>query len=334
MANTKSMHTRLLEIDKCLRQDRGCSIKEMMERCNERLEFEGYDRITSPVTIHTDLDYIGSHYDTIIKSEKTGRNVRYFYEDSKFSIGNGPLRDVDIQHLEEIMSSLSMYEGRPQMDVLGELKDRLQLTLDSVKKPSEPIVGYDDNIYLKGRDHFKTLLDYINKGKALKITYRKFDTSEAQVLTVHPYYLKQYNKRWFLISQRDDRDDIAVYPFDRIEDIQESPLPYKPNNGRFDFKEYYEDVVGVSRSANDEPIDILLRVTKSQYNYISTKPIHDSQKIVERGESDVTIKLNLVPNFELEQLLLSYGEGVTVIAPESLRNRMRERIQASLEKYM
>jgi hypothetical protein len=39
-------------------------------------------------------------------------------------------------------------------------------------------------------------------------------------------------------------------------------------------------------------------------------------------------------NFELEKEILGFGEGVEVLAPASLRNRIRHRVNASHERYL
>ena len=55
MANVKSASVREIVIDRCLREQRGYTARELMERVNETLEFEGLRPITSVNTIHNDL---------------------------------------------------------------------------------------------------------------------------------------------------------------------------------------------------------------------------------------------------------------------------------------
>ena len=69
-----------------------------------------------------------------------------------------------------------------------------------------------------------------------------------------------------------------------------------------------------------------------QAPYIITKPLHETQKHYE-VEDGLLVKLSLIPNFELEQLILSFGDGVKVITPIHLKDKIVSRIQNSLNQY-
>lgn len=68
-------------------------------------------------------------------------------------------------------------------------------------------------------------------------------------------------------------------------------------------------------------------------SYIQTKPLHGSQKIKEKSDTFVLIELELIPNYELESLILSHGEGIEILSPEILRNKIKNRIQMTLNNY-
>ena len=70
------------------------------------------------------------------------------------------------------------------------------------------------------------------------------------------------------------------------------------------------------------------------YPYIQTKPLHGSQKKKETADLYVLIELELIPNYELESLILSYGEGIEVLSPETLRYKIKNRVQATLNNYV
>ena len=70
------------------------------------------------------------------------------------------------------------------------------------------------------------------------------------------------------------------------------------------------------------------------YPYVQTKPLHDSQKLKSSDEDGFEIEIEVRPNYELEQLLLSYGDGLQVISPVSSRDRIIERINNSIKNYL
>lgn len=55
------------------------------------------------------------------------------------------------------------------------------------------------------------------------------------------------------------------------------------------------------------------------------KPIHPSQKIIQNGQA-LTIQIKVIPNYELQALLLSFGSKVKVIRPLSLLESLKDEI--------
>ena len=119
---------------------------------------------------------------------------------------------------------------------------------------------------------------------------------------------------------------------DRITTIQDSKNDFKPNTS-IDFNEYFEDIVGVTLS-NEEPLqNIVLQISNGLFPYIQTKPIHGSQKVKKQGKTHTLISLDLIPNYELESIILSYGEGLEVLIPKSLRDKIKKRVELISGNY-
>lgn len=49
----------------------------------------------------------------------------------------------------------------------------------------------------------------------------------------------------------------------------------------------------------------------------------DHKKISQNNDSTI-IEIEVIPNHELRQLLLSYGDSIEIISPESLRKEFKE----------
>jgi predicted DNA-binding transcriptional regulator YafY len=199
----------------------------------------------------------------------------------------------------------------------------------------QPIVSFDECTYLVGREYFSKLLAAISRKRVLKIHYKNFRKNVTDELVFHPYYLKEYNKRWFLMGIREGYTNLTILALDRIEDIEMVDMPeYRPNT-EFDFSgEFFDDIIGVTH--NPGPVEtIRLRVDNTTFPYINTKPLHPTQTIIKSESNDqyTTISIQVIPNFELEQLLLTYGEGVTVLSPDTFKERMRQRIAAMARNY-
>ena len=101
----------------------------------------------------------------------------------------------------------------------------------------------------------------------------------------------------------------------------------------FDFQEYFEDIIGVSINDDNTLETVRLWFSKKQLQYVKTKPLHGSQRTIDEDELGGTIEIEVMPNFELEQLLLSFGEQVKVLEPQRLVEIIKSRIATNLKNY-
>lgn len=330
MPNTKNYSTRLRVLDQCLRSGHAYSGKELTEFINRELELRGEPTITSRTTLMDDLLNIENEYHTNIIRKKHGRQTTYQYEDPNFSIFSTELSEDDLLHLSQALDILQRFNGMPEADWVAELSARLNLCMSNHKEV-RAAVGFESSMYNKGMEHFTPLFNAIRKKTTVELRYQSFRMADPQTLIVHPYYLKQYNNRWFLFCCNGDHTNLSNYPLDRILSVKLAHVPYRDTD--IDFDEYFTDMIGVSRRYGQEPEDVVLRFPKDQYKYVSTKPWHGSQTVIEENDDFVTMQMHVIINYELEQKILSFGDYVEVVAPRSLRDRIKERMDKSLEKY-
>ncbi len=328
MPKTKNALIRQKVIDKCLSSGKNYSIRDMMNACNRELEAIGEYPVTAMNTIRDDINQISSNYpNAVIVSRRVGRNVYYSYENQNYSIYKIPLKDEDFAQLTQTLSILSKFEGMPQFEWIEELKMALNVHTDW-----NPIVGFDENIDLKGRDFFAVLFAAINNKQVLSITYRNFRRDKNQHFIVHPYFLKQYNGRWFIIGLSENIGKLSVFAFDRIVKIEEEHKDYIANT-QYDFNEYFDDMIGVSKSNDAEMEFVELWVSRARWPYVETKPLHGSQRVISQDDTGVIIQLYIYLNRELEQLILSFGDDIKVLSPQCLKDTVYEKIIKSCKNY-
>ena len=330
MPNTKNYSTRLRVLDQCLRSGHAYSGKELTDFINRELELRGEPTITSRTTLMDDLLNIENEYHTNIIRKKHGRQTTYKYEDPNFSIFSTELSEDDILHLGQALDILRRFDGMPEASWVSELGARLNLCMNN-RKEVRTAVGFESAIYNKGMEHFTPLFNAIRKKTTVELRYQSFKMTEPQTLIVHPYYLKQYNNRWFLFCCNGDHTNLSNYPLDRILSVKLAHVPYRETH--IDFDEYFTDMIGVSRRNEQDPEDIVLRFPKDQYKYVATKPWHGSQKVLEENDEYVIVQLDVILNYELEQKILSFGDYVEVIAPKPLREKIAQRLQNCLAQY-
>ena len=327
MPNTKNYSTRLRVLDQCLRSGHAYSGKELTEFINRELELRGEPTVTSRTTLMDDLLNIENEYHTVILRKKHGRQTTYQYENPNFSIFSTELSEDDILHLDQALDILQRFDGMPEADWVAELSARLNLCMSNHKEV-RAAVGFESSMYNKGMEHFTPLFNAIRKKTTVELRYQSFKMQEPQTLIVHPYYLKQYNNRWFLFCCNGDHTNLSNYPLDRILSVKLAHVPYRDTD--IDFNEYFADMIGVSRRNGQEPEDVVLRFPKDQYKYVSTKPWHGSQTVIEENDDFATMHMHVILNYELEQKILSFGDYVEVVAPRSLRDRIKERMDKTI----
>lgn len=332
MANTKGYTVRQKVIDRCLQSERGYSIQEMMDKCNLELEDRGLHIVTSKNTIRDDIMEIQNTYFVDVETIRNGRNKRYRYKERKFSIYDAPLSERDIANLQEILSTLSLFQGRQQFKWIDETNLRIQSSMSCHPLRNYHIVKFDDNLLLKGREYLTYSFEAIRLHHSLELEYKCFNTLNAQNYIIHPYYLKQYNNRWFLLAQIDGYNTLSIFALDRICCMKEASVPYIINI-EYDFDEYFKDIIGVSKPKGGVVEDIHLWINKELLPYIETKPIHSSQITFDKGENGAVVQISVIPNFELEQMILSYGEGLKVLSPLQFKEKIKKRIWESLNNY-
>lgn len=334
MATNKHAQIRYNTLDKCFRNTgRNYTITDLLEECNRAIiDFDSNAEGIKKRQLFDDIRYMQSSqgWEIVLNENlKFGRKKIYRYLDTNFSISNQGLNEADANHLKAALVTLSRFIGLPQFDWIQDLSLRLEDSFGLTKKVHN-IISFDENLYLKGKEFITELYDAIHYKKVLNVKYQNFKSNEPSLITLHPYYLKQYNNRWFLLGKNTDFDNLTNLALDRIEHIQETDIDYIDTD--IDFEEYFEDIVGVTLS-DDSVEKIILKVSAEAINYIITKPLHGSQKMKERSDEYAIIELNVIPNYELLSQILSFGEGIEIVEPQYLRDRLKERIDLMKNKY-
>ena len=329
MANVKNGAYREMIIDRCLRNRRGYSTYEIMEKCNEALNRRGEPPITASNTVRNDILSIESRYGILVEAVKDGRNIRYRYEDPDFSIYNTPLSEDDIAQLSQSVAVLRRFDGMPGFEWVNELNAHIQ---SAVNTESQSVVGFHDNKQLKGLEFFTPLFEHITNRQVIRLNYHTYKNVDITA-TVHPYFLKQYNQRWYLFGRDEDFGSISNYPLDRIVSIERSTIKYIPNK-EIDSHSYFDNVIGVSIKPDARPEDIKILVSKEQLPYTLSKPLHSTQTVIQTNpDGSAVISISVIPNFELIQLLLSFGERFTVLSPANVKQEMSARIEKNFKNY-
>ena len=334
MPQNKYQIIRYQALDKCFRNGvLKYFIDDLVEACNEAINnFSGNLEGVKKRQVYNDIIFMKSEngYSAPIKKGNIGRKVYYFYSDINFSINSQPLTESEAQELKETLVTLNRFKGLPQFEWIESMTTRLEASFQLGEETNQ-VIEFDQNEFLKGKEFVKTLYHAITNKIVLTALYQSFGSKKKINLEFHPYYLKQYNNRWFVFGKNPLFENITNLALDRLIDVQMTDKVFIETD--IDFKEYFEDIIGVTFNEKLNPINVSLRIDQSLWPYIETKPLHGSQKIVAKTTDYTDIRLELIPNYELESLILQHGEKVTVLEPRNLSDKIQDRIQQLIKKY-
>lgn len=183
----------------------------------------------------------------------------------------------------------------------------------------------------QGTNHFHGLLHCIKNHFVVSFSYHKYDDDMIVDRKVEPYALKEFKSRWYLIAK--DRNDSYVKTFglDRIRELSITKKKFKPDND-FNVNDLYREYFGIVNTSTDKAEEIILSFDKFNGKYIKSFPLHESQQILTDNEKETRIRLFLHTTLDFEIELLSHGDRVKVIAPDSLRKRVRGIYENALDK--
>lgn len=341
MPTNKNASIRYQALDRCFRRTtKKYFMEDLIEACNEALyEFNGLSKKTGEKPgvkrrqVFDDIKYMESEagWQIPLERKREGKRIYYRYNDPDFSIKMQPLTQREAEQLNTAIQAISRYRNLPSYGWVEEIIANLENRFDINDKKTN-VIGFEKNDRLRGIWNLNNILDAASSHIVLKVRYKSFkEQGKEQIVTFHPYYVKQYNNRWFVFGKWAERNTISNLALDRIIDIEKrKDLTYERNT-TIDFEHYFDDIVGVTHPSNREKEHIILRATKGRFPYIVSKPIHASQRVT--NEEEYELSLDVIPNNELDQQILSFGYDLEVISPDWYRERIGNNVKEMFKKY-
>jgi len=321
MATNKQAIIRYKALDKCFGKTYKVyyldDLKEVVEQ--ELTDYIGVPTTVSRRQLFDDIKFMKSEggFQAPIESYRSGKKVYYRYNPTSYSIAKQPLNAAELEQVQLTLETLGRVSGMPQFEWINSVQTKLSSGL-KLDKRTDPVISFEENQFLKGLEHLEPLYQYIIHKQVLLIHYKGFKQEQQEETVIHPYYLKQYNNRWFLFGWNAKLEKIQNMALDRIISVEICQQLYRECEDGF-FSEYFEDIVGVSNPEHMESTEVQLKFSAYRLPYVISKPIHGSQ-IVKDGVVYLDIKINR----ELISILLSFGKDLEVLSPASLKEDIRK----------
>ncbi len=190
MAQNKGAIVRYRAIDRCLRSKHGkYGIEELRAACAEALYDAFSERMTvSRRQIFLDFNHMESNagYRAEIEHYRDGKKMYYRYADPDFSIEKTPISSEEMNQLKETILMLNRFKGMPHFvwmeEILSKLEDKFRL-----KGSDDSVIGFEQNLDLKGLENITPLFDAIVNKQVLNIRYKSFKKNKPLHPSQHNY---------------------------------------------------------------------------------------------------------------------------------------------------
>ncbi|MBO7396916.1 MAG: WYL domain-containing protein [Bacteroidales bacterium] len=183
-----------------------------------------------------------------------------------------------------------------------------------------------------GQKWLVSLMQALLDNEILEIDYLKYMSGEAEHRRIHPYALKEFAKRWYLVAFSVEAGAMRVYGLDRIKAVRRSGEHFRMEPG-FRVDELFESSYGVYLPEGEQPSLVRIRTSLRNAAYLEDLPLHPTQRLVgtDAGHAEFVMRLIPNPNFIME--LCKMGDRVEVLAPESLRQTVKNELVKALQQY-
>lgn len=322
-------------IDACLRnRQKKWTLELLIDKVSDALyEYEGIDKGISRRTIQADIqmmrsDKLGYNAPIVIKEKKY-----YAYDNPDYSITNIPLSSHDLERMNEAVEVLKQFKGFSHFNTLNEVVQKLEDHVYTAANKTQPVIEFEKNEQLKGLEYLDVLYQSIINNKAVEVEYKSFKAKEASTFHFHVWWLKEFKNRWFAVGVKNAGTQPLNLALDRMGSVNIVNKPAYIHNTGITANEFYRDVVGVTVSPTQRVSHVTLFVTNQHAPYVETKPLHHTQRVIERYEQGIIIQLKVQLNFELEKEIMGFGDGMQVIGPKKLKERIMDKHRNAMENY-
>ena len=188
-------------------------------------------------------------------------------------------------------------------------------------------------------DYLQMVMKAMKKKVRVAVKYRRYESDNIMSVDFEPYCLKLFNQRWYVLahfhratSEKEERDYYGVYSFDRIQEMALTDVKFEVRDD-FDAQEYFSECFGVVVGDGTPAERIILRAYGKQRYYLYDLPLHHSQKQIGQGENYYDFEFYVRPTYDFCGHILSLGNQLKVIYPQTLADRISLMAMDTLKMY-
>ena len=182
-----------------------------------------------------------------------------------------------------------------------------------------------------GHQHLTSVMEAMTENREIIIEYQKYTKATAEKFTLHPYAVKEYAKRWYIVAFCVERKAMRVYGLDRVIKLDSTENTFTfPKS--FDIDNLFATSFGIYLpEGNGRTITFRTNVTEARF--LRDLPLHNSQTEISNDGTYVTFSLFICPDRNLIMEFCKYGSRIEVLSPEDVRNTVKEELEKASKLY-
>lgn len=237
------------------------------------------------------------------------------------------------EHLQSVMPSSTVSQMAPYFrqaeQKLKTLDGRTGVAnwLDKVRiiPASQPLIAPQvDSLVLA------TIQQSLLDNNQCQVAYRKRDEGEADEYPIHPLGLIQRGQVLYLACTIKTYADIRLLALHRIQAASLLALPATAPKG-FNLDTYLAS--GAMGWSTTKPIRLVAAFTPEIGVHLKETPLSEDQIIEHLSDSRLQVTATVLETQQLVWWLLGFGDGVEVIEPNELREKVIDKARKMLSRY-
>ena len=291
------------------------------------------DLARHPRTIRRDLEALEAAHFPLL-TERIEGCVRWRLLDGFRNVPALSLSPTELMALTLTRHLLLPLEGT---EIKAALDSALQKAMARIPPPAMELVRQLEQSFSVGlgphkryREHRLTidlLTKAITRARTVQMRYFSASRNAASRREVDPYRLRYVAGGLYLIAYCHWRKDVRMFAVERIKSLTLTDHPYQMPL-HFDLEAYVENALVVMQG---KQIEVELLFDKMTAAWAKDRIWHASQQTKKLKDGRLRMTLTVADTRELVGWILSFGSGVKVVRPDSLRTAVKQEATRILE---
>jgi predicted DNA-binding transcriptional regulator YafY len=207
------------------------------------------------------------------------------------------------------------------------------LVLNALKNKDKTLsyLSFESTGDYAGSDNLTPIYSAIAQSKIISFDQENYEKNLTSRRTIKPYLLKEYNAKWYVVGVFADSNAVRIFGLDRISRVEISYQSFEKTEQKR-ISGLFDNLIGLVYDM-DKPTTVRLSVTPGQAKYFKNAKLHSSQEIESENEHEVIFSFWLIPNRELQRLILGYGSQLKVLEPKWFAKQIKTQIKEMAELY-